>query len=379
MPTMLRGGGAVLLLALVSILLLLTGGGSNQFNKLLSKASSARFSVRWQPIPPPSLSASANVSVSSSAEREPSGALDSGGRCPAYDALRLSAPGGGYIVASRLGGLGNQLFQVVAATAAAAATGRTPLLAPANNPVHATVGYDATLFRHFCTVPADVLAAAAPLVQPGDRCFFYEQPVEALLPAGADTVALSGYWQDPRYAASLGAAGLAALFAPPPALAARLEAAWGPLDTCVAVHVRRGDYLHKVAFHGYMSMAYYAAAMARAEAAGVLQPTTRLLVFSDDLPWARAQEGFLSRSAIFVDSEDEVASFYLMAACARTAVICPNSTFCWWAAFLARALAIAAGRAAGYVAMPRQWIIQMAAPNIFFEGVDVIDVGAVSS
>ena len=346
-------------------------------------------SVRWRP-PPPSpypapVSASASASAAASAAASASaqapwsgGALGADGRCAAYDALRLPEPGsGGYVIASRLGGLGNQLFQVVAATAAAAATGRTPLLAPADNPVHATVGYEASVFRHFCTAPADVLAGAAPLAQPGEGVFAYEQPAGALVPAGAGAVALSGYWQDPRYAAPLGAAGLAALLAPPPALTARLEADWGPLTSCVAVHVRRGDYVAKVAYHGYMDMTYYEAALTRAAAAGALQPGTRLLVFSDDLPWAREQEGFRSRGAIFVDSEDEVSSFYLMAACARTAIVCPNSTFCWWAAFLARAVATVAGRAAGYIAMPRQWILALSAPNIYFEGVDILDVGGV--
>ena len=141
----------------------------------------------------------------------------------------------------------------------------------------------------------------------------------------------------------------------------------------------RGDYIAKAGFHGYMGMAYYEAALARASGAGALRPGTRLLVFSDDLDWARSQEGFTRRGAVFVDGEDEVAAFYLMAACARTAVVCPNSTFCWWAAFLARSLAAAAGRAAGYVAMPRRWIVALDAPNIYFDGVDIIDEGAISS
>jgi hypothetical protein len=149
-------------------------------------------------------------------------------------------------------------------------------------------------------------------------------------------------------------------------------------DLLVAVHVRRGDYIAKAGFHGYMDMPYFEAALARAAAAGALRPATRLLVFSDDLAWARAQDGFTRRGAVFVDGEDEVAAFYLMAACARTAVVCPNSTFCWWAAFLARSLAAAAGRAAGYVAMPRRWIVALSAPHIYFDGVDVIDEGAVS-
>ena len=36
-------------------------------------------------------------------------------------------------------------------------------------------------------------------------------------------------------------------------------------------------------------------------------------------------------------------------------------------------------RAAGYVAMPRRWIVALDAPNIYFDGVDIIDEGAISS
>ena len=309
------------------------------------------------------------------------GALSGDGRCAAFDALGLPGGGGagGYVVATRSGGLGNQLFQVAAAVGLALLSGRTPLLGPAPpDNAHATVAYEATLLRRLCAAPADVAAAAAavPLQQPGDAFTFAG---DLRPPADARAVSLHGYWQDPRYAAPLGAAGVAALLAPPPAVAAALAARWGPLDDCVAVHVRRGDYIAKAGFHGYMGMAYYEAALARAAGAGALRPGTRLLVVSDDLDWARSQEGFTRRGAVFVDGEDEVAAFYLMAACARTAVVCPNSTFCWWAAFLARSLAAAAGRAAGYVAMPRRWIVALNAPDIYFDGVDIIDEGAISS
>jgi hypothetical protein len=311
------------------------------------------------------------------------GALSGDGRCAAFDALGLpgggGGGGGGYVVAMRSGGLGNQLFQVASAVGLALLSGRTPLLGPApSDNAHATVAYEATLLRRLCAAPADVAAAAAavPLLQPGDAFTFAG---DLRPPADARAVSMHGYWQDPRYAAPLGAAGVAALFAPPPALAAALAARWGPLDDCAAVHVRRGDYVAKAGYHGYMGMAYYEAALTRAAAAGALRPATRLLVFSDDLDWARAQEGFTRRGAVFVDGEDEVAAFYLMAACARTAVVCPNSTFCWWAAFLARARAAAAGRAAGYVAMPRRWVVALNAPNIYFDGVDIIDEGAISS
>ena len=147
----------------------------------------------------------------------------------------------------------------------------------------------------------------------------------------------------------------------------------------MAVHVRRGDLVPKAGYHGYMDATYYEAALRLAEAAGAFANGTRLFVFSDDFAWTREQVAFTSRGATFIEGENEIASFYLLAACARKAVVCPNSTFCWWAAYLARATALAAGKLPGFVAMPRKWIIAMSAPDIYWEGVTVVEEGGVSA
>jgi hypothetical protein len=67
----------------------------------------------------------------------------------------------------------------------------------------------------------------------------------------------------------------------------------------------------------------------------------------DAMAWARAQRGFAGARFV-APREDELHSMYLLSL-ARD-LICGNSTFCWWAAFLAR-LRGAAGRAF----FPRKW------------------------
>jgi hypothetical protein len=105
-----------------------------------------------------------------------------------------------------------------------------------------------------------------------------------------------------------------------------------------------------------MEMPYFEAALRRIEARSDLPPGITLLVLTDDVPWARAQRGLTARGARVVDGEDEVASLYLLAACTR-AKVCSNSTFCWWAAFLARAFSAAFGDGSvGPVYMPKSWI-----------------------
>ena len=49
----------------------------------------------------------------------------------------------------------------------------------------------------------------------------------------------------------------------------------------------------------------------------------------------REQEVFRDlEGVIFVEESDPLRAFYLLALAAEGGVICSNSTFCWWAAFL---------------------------------------------
>ncbi len=122
-----------------------------------------------------------------------------------------------------------------------------------------------------------------------------------------------------------------------------------------------------------MEMPYFEAALRRAEAEGALLPNMTLLVLGEDPEWARAQPGLQRRGAVIVEGEDEVSSLFLLAS-AGAGLICPNSTFCWWAAYLAKAFSAEAKRKNGFVSFPRHWInAYFDAPNALFEGVfDVI-------
>jgi hypothetical protein len=58
-------------------------------------------------------------------------------------------------------------------------------------------------------------------------------------------------------------------------------------------------------------------------------------IFTNDYPWARNQSWVQSLPGehVYVEEEDEVYSFYMMLL-AREGIICANSTFCWWAAYI---------------------------------------------
>ena len=60
-----------------------------------------------------------------------------------------------------------------------------------------------------------------------------------------------------------------------------------------------------------------------------------VFVFSDDIEWVKAQEVFRGlEGAVFVEERDPLRAFYFLSLAAEGGVLCSNSTYCWWAAFL---------------------------------------------
>ncbi len=100
----------------------------------------------------------------------------------------------------------------------------------------------------------------------------------------------------------------------------------------VCVHVRRGDYVGNN-LNQVLDMDYYQRAIATVSEKTNIE---HIYVFSDDIEWCRENLGF-NFPTTFVGSEyaGERASgqFALMQACAH--FIIANSSFSWWAAWLA--------------------------------------------
>jgi hypothetical protein len=112
----------------------------------------------------------------------------------------------------------------------------------------------------------------------------------------------------------------------------------------VCVHVRRGDYL-QTSF-GLCPPSYYAEAV-RVIRERVEHPT--FFVFSDDLPWCRDNLP-IDGMVLVADAsppDDPVSELLTMATCRHQ--IIANSTFSWWAAWLAR-------HGDQVVAAPEPWI-----------------------
>lgn len=142
----------------------------------------------------------------------------------------------------------------------------------------------------------------------------------------------------------------------------------------LCLNVRRGDFAHNPrsnAFHGLLSKEYYAKGVATLRSSGEFD---HVFVFSDDPEWCRSNlnlEGTLK--IVGHEHAGPHFSHYLELMKACSALVIPNSTFGWWAAWLS-------GVSGENVIAPKRWFrnrfiktadlfpdewIRMAEPNNF--------------
>ena len=175
-------------------------------------------------------------------------------------------------------------------------------------------------------------------------------PVEAFGCARAP-VFLEGYWQSEAFFAASKATLAAEVIARQPSRDRNhrwLEAVRAP--GAIALHVRRGDYVtsaQESPRYRVLGPEYYQKAIARLRTAG---EEPRAVVFSDDPDWCEQhlQLGLPTQIVRRADPYASVVDDFLCLAQAST-LVTANSTFSWWAAW------IASQRGPARVIAPAQW------------------------
>jgi hypothetical protein len=90
---------------------------------------------------------------------------------------------------------------------------------------------------------------------------------------------------------------------------------------CVAMHIRRGDYLQLSNFHPVLPIEYYHKALKQ------LPEFDKILVFTNDIDWC--YENLIDSRIIFIEEKDWI-SMYMMSYCQYHVIA--NSSFSWWGA-----------------------------------------------
>ena len=103
-------------------------------------------------------------------------------------------------------------------------------------------------------------------------------------------------------------------------------------ENSVFLGVRKGDYSSSVSHYGTFGNKYYQKAM-NYVCEKIRNPV--FYVFSNDIPWVKANINFSGRNVIYREPEgivDDFEDLLIMAACKHSIII--NSTYHWWGARL---------------------------------------------
>ena len=263
----------------------------------------------------------------------------------------MTNSGHGAIIVRVVGGLGNQMFQYACGRAAALRSRGQLLLdlsaferyklhhygldafritaQTAPRRLQTGSALQASLRRLGLTTDLQLTLQGFDCIKEGEDLAFQSCMLEHHAKAYLD-----GYWQDETYfadAADILRAEfqLRRLGATPNARAITDDDS--PL---VSLHIRRGDYVHNPmdnSVHGVLGLDYYRDAIRLL--AKRIGERFRIVVFSDDIEWARQNLAFRQPLSFFSGStatphED----LHIMASCDHH--IIANSTFSWWGAWL---------------------------------------------
>jgi len=94
----------------------------------------------------------------------------------------------------------------------------------------------------------------------------------------------------------------------------------------VAVHLRRGDYLNHPQHHPVLDMNYFMKATKK------FPKNAIFLVFSDDTEWCNANFPAIGEKFFIIEGQSDVEDFAMMTLCDHNVIA--NSSFSWWAAWL---------------------------------------------
>lgn len=237
-----------------------------------------------------------------------------------------------YVCVRVSGGLGNQMFQIATCFAASKESGRRMMIARTKTEDGRPLYWDSAL-RNFSYFLVDTFPLNTRIWnQPGNNAQTY-----APIPKSG-SLRLEGYFQSPKYFASPTiAAQLRALFAPSADVLARMRTKYGALlarPNVVVVHSRQGDYkksAHHIAFHNPMKPEDHLRALALVD----MKDPYYLFVCEEPDYWKPvvAALGLRDDSYCVLDEPDEILTLALLQQF-KTFVIA-NSTFSWWAAWLA--------------------------------------------
>lgn len=219
------------------------------------------------------------------------------------------------------GGLGNQMFQIAAATSLAkelnteAAFDFNSCHTPAQG--FTSDKYKETIFKNVKDKPLSTIKFSGIYTEP--KFSYTELPKQ-------NNIILNGYFQSDKYFSKYRNE-IINLFTIPEEILDKVElylsSEVSEHDTITSVHVRRGDYMNLTDFHSPCSIEYYKKAIDKIG-------NGHFVFISDDIEWCK--ENFKGDNIHYSPFIDEIEDLALMSICDNQ--IIANSSFSWWGSYL---------------------------------------------
>ena len=102
------------------------------------------------------------------------------------------------------------------------------------------------------------------------------------------------------------------------------------VNSPIALHIRRGDFLINSANHNNLGLDYYEKALNH------FNDGRPVIIFSDDPAWCKEQELFDDERFLVSEGNDSYTDLCLMSLCSD--FIIANSSYSWWGAWLSKAV-----------------------------------------
>jgi hypothetical protein len=230
----------------------------------------------------------------------------------------------GFNYLGKQGRLANQMFQYSALKGIARKHGYTWCIPPSNfsNPY-----YEHQLFEIF-NLPSltniSYLPQDFPIIQ--ERGFEFDEKLFETCP---DNINLYGYFQTEKYFKHIENE-IREDFSFKDEIIDPCKKMIDELGDCISLHVRRTDYVSNCIEHPPLSLDYYSQAL------NYFDENARVIIFSDDVDWCKAQEIFKSDRFLISESKNNAIDLCLMTLC--NGHIIANSSYSWWGCWLSNSI-----------------------------------------
>ena len=142
-----------------------------------------------------------------------------------------------------------------------------------------------------------------------------------------DNITLHGYYQSEKYFKNVEEE-IRHDFTFKPEIAVNCKHTMSTVDTPIALHIRRGDYLRNSDQHTNLGLDYYKASLEK------FDKERTVIIFSDDPGWCKEQDLFSGDRFLVAEGNDSYTDLCLMSLCSD--FIIANSSFSWWGAWLSK-------------------------------------------